>query len=63
MELKFNNGKFRIMHVTDTHLEDYNLESSVWAIGEACDIEKPDIVIMQVVERSLADFFNQATFK
>ena len=46
-EIKFgDDGKFRIMHVTDTHLEDYNLETSVWAIGEACDIEKPDIVII-----------------
>lgn len=45
--LKFGaDGKFRIMHVTDTHLEDYNLESSVWAIGEACDIEKPDLVVV-----------------
>ena len=44
-EIKFGaDGKFKIMHVTDTHLEDYNLEASVWAIGEACDIEKPDIV-------------------
>lgn len=46
-EMKFgDDGKFRIMHVTDTHLEDYNLEASVWAIGEACDIENPDIVII-----------------
>lgn len=36
--LKFGeDGKFIIMHVTDTHLEEYNLEASVWAIGEACD--------------------------
>ena len=46
-ELKFgDDGKFRIMHVTDTHLEEENLEASVWAIGEACDIENPDIVII-----------------
>lgn len=46
-EIKFNaDGKFRIMHITDTHLEEYNLEASVWAIGEACDIENPDIVII-----------------
>lgn len=45
--LKFSaDGKFRIMHVTDTHLEDENLEASAWAIGEACDIEKPDIVVI-----------------
>lgn len=46
-ELKFStDGKFRIMHVTDTHLEESNLEASVWAIGEACDIENPDIVVI-----------------
>ena len=45
--IKFDeNGKLKIMHVTDTHLEAYNLESSVWAIGEACDVEKPDIVMI-----------------
>ncbi len=45
--LKFDeNGKFRIMHVTDTHLEESNLDASVWAIGEACDIEKPDLVVI-----------------
>ena len=40
------NGKFRIMHVTDTHLEESNLDASVWAIGEACDIEKPHLVVI-----------------
>ncbi len=46
-KLKFNaDGKFRVMHVTDTHLGFDNLEASVWAIGEACDIENPDIVII-----------------
>ncbi len=45
--IKFDeNGKLKIMHVTDTHLEAYNLEASVWAIGEACDAEKPDIVMI-----------------
>ena len=37
-----------------------------WTLGfNKDDIldKKPDIVIMQVVERSLADFFNQSTFK
>lgn len=41
-----DDGKLKIMHVTDTHLEFENVEASVWAIGEACDIEKPDIVII-----------------
>lgn len=46
-ELKFGaDGKFRIMHVTDTHLEQSNLEASVWAIGRSCDIEKPDLVVI-----------------
>ena len=45
--MKFgSDGKFRVMHVTDTHLEDYNVDSSCWAIGYACDKEKPDIVII-----------------
>lgn len=45
--MKFSSdGKFRIMHVTDTHLEDYNVDSSCWAIGYACDKEKPDIAII-----------------
>ena len=39
-------GNLRIMHITDTHLEDYNVDASVWTIGEACDKEKPDIVII-----------------
>ena len=41
-----DDDKLRIMHVTDTHLEDYNVDASVWAIGEACDREQPDIVII-----------------
>lgn len=39
-------GKFSIMHVTDTHLENTNVDASVWAIGEACDAEKPDLVVI-----------------
>ena len=46
-ELRFGaDGKFRIMHVTDTHLEDYNVDASVWAIGAACDRENPDLVVI-----------------
>lgn len=45
--MKFNaDGKFKVMHVTDTHLEDYNVDSSCWAIGYACDKEKPDIAVV-----------------
>lgn len=44
--LQFNNdGKFRIMHVTDTHLDDDNVDASVWLIAQACDKEKPDLVL------------------
>ena len=39
-------GKFKIMHVTDTHLEDFNVDDTVWALGKACDEENPDIVII-----------------
>ena len=45
--MKFNSdGKLRVMHVTDTHFEDYNASPSCWAIGYACDKEKPDIVVI-----------------
>lgn len=44
--LKFNNGKLRIMHVTDMHLEDDNVDKTVWLIGAACDREKPDVVVI-----------------
>lgn len=43
--LKFNNHKLRIMHITDTHLEEDNTEQSLFLIGRACDIENPDVVI------------------
>ncbi len=39
-------GSLRIMHITDTHLEDANAEASVWLIAEACDREQPDIVFI-----------------
>lgn len=40
------NGNLRIMHVTDNHLGTDNVEASVWLIGEACDREQPDIVVI-----------------
>lgn len=40
------NGNLRVMHVTDTHLEDANVDASVWLIAEACDREQPDIVVI-----------------
>ncbi len=45
--LKFGeDGKFSIMHVTDTHLESGNVEASVWLIGQALDRENPDLVVI-----------------
>lgn len=40
------NGNLRVMHVTDTHLNGDNVDASVWLIGEACDREQPDIVVI-----------------
>ena len=45
--LKFGeDGKFSIMHVTDTHLERDNIDASVWLIGQALDRENPDLVVI-----------------
>ena len=45
--LKFNeDGKFSIMHVTDTHLESDNIEASTWLIAQALDKENPDLVVI-----------------
>lgn len=45
--LRFNeDSSFKIMHVTDTHLEYYNLEDSVWLIADACDREQPDLIAL-----------------
>ena len=41
-----SDGTLKIMHVTDTHLDDDNVDESVWLIGEAVDRENPDIVII-----------------
>ena len=40
------NGNLKVMHVTDTHLEEYNVKESVKLIAMACDKENPDIVII-----------------
>lgn len=39
-------GKLKIMHVTDTHLDTDNIDASVWLIGVACDRENPDIAVI-----------------
>ena len=46
--IRFNSdGKLKIMHVTDTHLEfNDNFEPSIWLLEKACDAEKPDIVML-----------------
>ena len=44
--LKFNKGKLKIMHITDTHLGNDNIDMSVWLINEACKREMPDIAII-----------------
>ncbi len=45
--INFNSdGKLKIMHVTDTHIEDENIDFSLSLIREACKKEKPHIVIV-----------------
>ncbi len=46
--IKFGeDGKLKILHITDTHLKhNHNLEPTIWMVEEACDKEKPDIVML-----------------
>ena len=46
--IKFNSdGKLKILHIADPHLaNDKYFDSSVWVIAEACDVEKPDLVVL-----------------
>ena len=46
--IRFNsNGKLKILHIADTHLDnDKHFDSSIWVIANACDIEKPDLVVL-----------------
>lgn len=46
--IRFNSdGKLKILHIADTHLNyDKHFDSSVWVIAEACDVEKPDLVVL-----------------
>ena len=39
-------GHFKILHITDTHLHDDKVEDSVRLIALACDMEKPDLVML-----------------
>ncbi len=44
---RFNaDGRFRILHVTDTHLHEDNVAESTRLIALACDVEKPDLVML-----------------
>ena len=46
--IRFNSdGKLKILHIADTHLNyDKHFDASVWVIAEACDLEKPDLVVL-----------------
>lgn len=45
-ELKFgDDGKFRIMHITDTHYTDFPFEEAVAFISKALDDYQPDLVV------------------
>ena len=47
LDIQFNaDGKFKIMHITDTHLNVDNVDASVFAIGRGCDLEQPDMVVI-----------------
>lgn len=44
---KFNSdGKLKVMHVTDTHLDVDNIDMSVYLIEQACRRESPDIAVV-----------------
>ena len=45
--VKFNkNGKLKIMHITDTHLDHDNIDMSLYLIEWACKKEKPDVAVI-----------------
>ncbi len=45
--LYFNkDGRFRILHITDTHLSADNVKNSTRLIALACDAEKPDLIML-----------------
>ncbi len=46
--IRFNSeGKLKILHIADPHLNyDKHFDASIWVIGEACDVEKPDLVVL-----------------
>ena len=45
--IRFNkDGKLKVMHITDTHLDDDNIDATVWLIAKSCDKENPDVVVI-----------------
>lgn len=45
--IKFDkNGKLKIMHITDTHIEDDNIDASLWLIEKACARELVHIAVV-----------------
>ena len=44
--IKFKNGKLKIMHITDTHLDHDNIDMSLYLINWACKKEKPDVAVI-----------------
>ncbi len=45
--IKFNEkGILRVMHITDTHIQDGNAPATLWLIEKACEKEMPDIAII-----------------
>lgn len=48
--IKFNsNGKLKILHITDTHLNlnhSYNFDPTIWLVERACEKENPDVVVL-----------------
>lgn len=45
--VKFNkNGKLKVMHITDTHIQDENAPATLWLIEKACQREMPDIAVI-----------------
>ena len=46
--VRFNSdGKLKVLHIADTHLNyDKHFDASIWVVAEACDVEKPDLVVL-----------------
>ncbi len=46
--IKFGeDGKLKILHITDTHLNlNHNFDPTIWLVERACETEKPDIVML-----------------